>query len=195
MLAVYELTAERARLRKVLAADELPVRQTVSLAFSPDSRFLAAATAPPEGHLACWLWEKQQLAATVRVQAAGDGPCQVMAAGPAASKTPKPQLCRRLCGSLLTLLLAAGWFFGSILHWWIKRSNFSSTSSRCEVGHRFILQEMCTVRFPVATWLLSTARGRECSIFNFMQFLQTFLTFAVGLPQQYDTRLKFCIDP
>ncbi|NWZ34085.1 CFA57 protein, partial [Brachypodius atriceps] len=77
VLAVYELTAERARLRKVLAADELPVRQTVSLAFSPDSRFLAAATAPPEGHLACWLWEKQQLAATVRVQAAGDGPCQV----------------------------------------------------------------------------------------------------------------------
>ncbi|NXQ57490.1 CFA57 protein, partial [Anthoscopus minutus] len=77
VLAVYELTAERARRRKVLAADELPARQTVSLAFSPDSRFLAAATAPPEGHLTCWLWEKQQLAAAVRVQASGDGPCQV----------------------------------------------------------------------------------------------------------------------
>ncbi|NXW67652.1 CFA57 protein, partial [Hirundo rustica] len=77
VLAVYELTAERARRRKVLAADELPERQTVSLAFSPDSRLLAAATAPPEGHLACWLWEKQQLAAAVRVQAAGSGPCQV----------------------------------------------------------------------------------------------------------------------
>ncbi|KAL2301784.1 hypothetical protein Nmel_011180 [Mimus melanotis] len=77
VLTVYELTAEGARRRKVLAAAELPARQTVSLAFSPDSRFLAAATAPPEGHLACWLWEKQQLAASVRVQAAGDGPCQV----------------------------------------------------------------------------------------------------------------------
>lgn len=96
VLAVYELTAERARLRKVLAADELPARQTVSLAFSPDSRFLAAATAPPEGHLACWLWEKQQLAATVRIQAAGDGPCQVMAPAPPASKTSKPELCQRV---------------------------------------------------------------------------------------------------
>ncbi|NWV96642.1 CFA57 protein, partial [Machaerirhynchus nigripectus] len=66
VLAVYELTAERARRRKGLAADELPARQ-----------LLAAATAPPEGHLTCWLWQKQQLAASVRVPAAGDGPCQV----------------------------------------------------------------------------------------------------------------------
>ncbi|XP_068879220.1 cilia- and flagella-associated protein 57 [Aphelocoma coerulescens] len=77
VLAVYELTAERARRRRVLAAAELPARQVVSLAFSPDSQFLAAATAPPEGHLTFWLWEKQQLAASVRVPAAGDGPCQV----------------------------------------------------------------------------------------------------------------------
>ncbi|KAM3668616.1 cilia- and flagella-associated protein 57 [Ammospiza maritima maritima] len=77
VLAVYELSAERARRRKVLAAEEQPARQAVSLAFSPDSQLLAAATAPPEGHLACWLWEKQQLVATVRVPAAGDGPCQV----------------------------------------------------------------------------------------------------------------------
>ncbi|NXN86691.1 CFA57 protein, partial [Bombycilla garrulus] len=77
VLAGYELTAERARRRKVLASDELPARQTVSVAFSPDSRVLAAATAPPEGSLCCWLWEKQQLVATVRVPTAGDGPCQV----------------------------------------------------------------------------------------------------------------------
>ncbi|NXS78086.1 CFA57 protein, partial [Erpornis zantholeuca] len=77
VLAVYELKAERARRRKVLASDELPARQVVSLAFSPNSQFLAAATAPPEGHLVWWLWEKPQLAASVRVPAAGDGPCQV----------------------------------------------------------------------------------------------------------------------
>lgn len=86
VLAVYELAAERARRRKVLATDELPARHIVSLAFSPDSRFLAAATAPPEGHLACWLWEKQQLAASVRVPAAGHGPCQVTAPAPPAPK-------------------------------------------------------------------------------------------------------------
>lgn len=79
VLAVYELTAERARRRKVLAAEELPARQAVSLAFSPDCRLLAAATAPPEGHLSCWLWEKQQLVAAVSLPAAGGGPCQVTA--------------------------------------------------------------------------------------------------------------------
>nr|XP_030134824.1 cilia- and flagella-associated protein 57 isoform X1 [Taeniopygia guttata] len=77
VLAVYELTAERARRRKVLAAEELPARQAVSLAFSPDCRLLAAASAPPEGHLSCWLWEKQQLLAAVLLPAAGGGPCQV----------------------------------------------------------------------------------------------------------------------
>lgn len=176
VLAVYELTAERARRRKVLAAEELPARQTVSLAFSPDSRFLAAATAPPEGHLTCWLWEKQQLAAAVRVQAAGDGPCQVRAPAPPASKAAAPELCQRLRRSLLTLPFAAHWFFGSILRFsklWIKRSNFSSTSRSCEVGHMFIPQDVCTVRFPVATApvFLHGKRRRGLHTVDFIQFL------------------------
>ncbi|NXK97716.1 CFA57 protein, partial [Formicarius rufipectus] len=56
---------------------ELPARQVVSLAFSPDSRYLAAATALPEGLLTCWLWEKRRLAAAVRIEGPGSGPCQV----------------------------------------------------------------------------------------------------------------------
>lgn len=174
VLAVYELTAERARRRKVLAADELPARQVVSLAFSPNSQFLAAATAPPEGHLTCWLWEKQQLAASVRVPAAGDGPCQVTAPPPPASPTAHPELCRRL--SLLTLPFTADWFFGGILHFskrCIKGSNFNSTSSRCEAGHTFILQD---VHGAFSRCHMAFIQGKRRRGFHTVDFI-VFLTF------------------
>ncbi|XP_049664246.1 cilia- and flagella-associated protein 57 [Accipiter gentilis] len=77
VLTVYELSSVPARRRRTLAAAELPAREAVALAFSPDCRYLAAATAPPEGHLTYWLWEKQRLMAAVRLEAPGSGVCQV----------------------------------------------------------------------------------------------------------------------
>ncbi|NXI62239.1 CFA57 protein, partial [Anseranas semipalmata] len=77
-LTVYELSSvPPPRRRRTLAAAELAGRDAVSLAFSPDGRYLAAVTAPPEVHLACWLWEKQRLMAAVCVEAPGSGGCQV----------------------------------------------------------------------------------------------------------------------
>ncbi|NXX79282.1 CFA57 protein, partial [Urocolius indicus] len=76
VLTVYELSVP-ARRRRTLAAAQLPQRVAVSLAFSPDCRYLAAATAPPGGHLTYWLWDKQRLMAEVRMEAAGSGFCQV----------------------------------------------------------------------------------------------------------------------
>ncbi|NXV71523.1 CFA57 protein, partial [Atlantisia rogersi] len=76
VVTVYELSSVPAR-RRTLAAAELPARGAVSLAFSPDCRYLAAATAPPEGHLTYWLWEKARLMAAVRVESPGSSVCQV----------------------------------------------------------------------------------------------------------------------
>ncbi|XP_030311238.1 cilia- and flagella-associated protein 57 isoform X1 [Calypte anna] len=70
VLTVHELSSVRRR-------KTLPAREAVSLAFSPDSRYLAVATAPPEGFLTCWLWEKKRLMAEVPVEAPGSGVCQV----------------------------------------------------------------------------------------------------------------------
>ncbi|NXJ02798.1 CFA57 protein, partial [Psophia crepitans] len=77
VLTVLELSSVSTRRRRTLATAELPAREAVSLAFSPDCRYLAAATAPPEGHLTYWLWEKQQLMAAVRLESPGSGVCQV----------------------------------------------------------------------------------------------------------------------
>lgn len=91
VLTVYELSEVPARRRRRLAAAaELPAREAVSLAFSPDCRYLAAATAPPEGHLTYWLWEKQRLMAVVRLQAPGSGICQVTAAALGGSPSTVP---------------------------------------------------------------------------------------------------------
>uniref|UniRef100_A0A8B9NKF6 Cilia and flagella associated protein 57 n=1 Tax=Accipiter nisus TaxID=211598 RepID=A0A8B9NKF6_9AVES len=76
-VVLHALSSVPARRRRTLAAAELPAREAVSLAFSPDCRYLAAATAPPEGHLTYWLWEKQRLMAAVRLEAPGSGVCQV----------------------------------------------------------------------------------------------------------------------
>ncbi|NWW51325.1 CFA57 protein, partial [Pedionomus torquatus] len=77
VLAVCDLSELPERRRKTLAAAELPTREVVALAFSPDCRYLAAITLPPEGHLTYWLWEKQRLMAAVRVEALGSSVCQV----------------------------------------------------------------------------------------------------------------------
>uniref|UniRef100_A0A8B9F126 Cilia and flagella associated protein 57 n=1 Tax=Amazona collaria TaxID=241587 RepID=A0A8B9F126_9PSIT len=77
VLTVYDLSSVPARRRRTLSAAELPERVAVSLAFSPDCQYLAAATAPPEGHLTYWLWEKQRLMAAVRLEAPGSSVCQV----------------------------------------------------------------------------------------------------------------------
>ncbi|NWR55089.1 CFA57 protein, partial [Bucorvus abyssinicus] len=88
VLTVYELSSETARRRRMLSASELPAREAVALAFSPDCRYLAAATAPPEAHLTYWLWEKQRLMAAVRIEAPGSGVCQV-----SFSPQDNPQVC------------------------------------------------------------------------------------------------------
>uniref|UniRef100_A0A8C3TAC3 Cilia- and flagella-associated protein 57 n=1 Tax=Chelydra serpentina TaxID=8475 RepID=A0A8C3TAC3_CHESE len=65
-ITIYELSSVPCKKRKVLSVFDFPVQEFVSLAFSPDSKYLVAQTGPPESNLAYWMWEKQRTMAIVK---------------------------------------------------------------------------------------------------------------------------------
>ncbi|XP_032633573.1 cilia- and flagella-associated protein 57 isoform X1 [Chelonoidis abingdonii] len=66
IITIYELSSVPCKKRKVLSVFDFPVQEFVSLAFSPDSKYLVAQTGPPESNLAYWMWEKQRTMAVVK---------------------------------------------------------------------------------------------------------------------------------
>ncbi|XP_038268117.1 cilia- and flagella-associated protein 57 isoform X1 [Dermochelys coriacea] len=65
-ITIYELSSVPCKKRKVLSVFDFPVQEFVSLAFSPDSKYLVAQTGPPESNLAYWMWEKQRTMAIAK---------------------------------------------------------------------------------------------------------------------------------
>ncbi|KAL6068558.1 hypothetical protein STEG23_000961 [Scotinomys teguina] len=65
-ITIYELSSIPCRKRKVLNNFDFQVQKFVSMAFSPDSKYLLTQTSPPESNLVYWLWEKQKVMAIVR---------------------------------------------------------------------------------------------------------------------------------
>ncbi|XP_075386789.1 cilia- and flagella-associated protein 57 [Tenrec ecaudatus] len=66
VITIYELSAIPCRKRKILNNFDFPVQKFISMAFSPDSKYLLAQTSTPESNLVYWLWEKQKVMAIVR---------------------------------------------------------------------------------------------------------------------------------
>ncbi|XP_072505212.1 cilia- and flagella-associated protein 57 isoform X6 [Notamacropus eugenii] len=65
-ITIYELSSVPCRKRKVLSNFDFTVQKFVSMAFSPDSKYLVAQTGPPESNLIYWMWEKQKVMAIIR---------------------------------------------------------------------------------------------------------------------------------
>ncbi|XP_027693938.1 cilia- and flagella-associated protein 57 isoform X3 [Vombatus ursinus] len=65
-ITIYELSSVPCRKRKVLSNFDFTVQKFISLAFSPDSKYLVAQTGPPESNLIYWMWEKQKVMAIIR---------------------------------------------------------------------------------------------------------------------------------
>ncbi|XP_068949908.1 cilia- and flagella-associated protein 57-like [Petaurus breviceps papuanus] len=65
-ITIYELSSVPCRKRKVLNNFDFTVNKFISLAFSPDSKYLVAQTGPPESNLIYLMWEKQKVMAIVR---------------------------------------------------------------------------------------------------------------------------------
>ncbi|XP_043941309.1 cilia- and flagella-associated protein 57 [Protopterus annectens] len=65
-VTVYDLQIIPSKKRKVLSVSDFAVQEFVSLAFSPDSRYLITQTGQPEWTLVYWMWDKQKVMATAK---------------------------------------------------------------------------------------------------------------------------------
>ncbi|KAM6217017.1 cilia- and flagella-associated protein 57 [Rhynchocyon petersi] len=77
VITIYELSAIPCRKRKILNSFDFPVQKFISMAFSPDSKYLLAQTSTPESNLVYWLWEKQKVMAIVRTDTQNNAIYQV----------------------------------------------------------------------------------------------------------------------
>ncbi|XP_006886680.1 PREDICTED: WD repeat-containing protein 65 [Elephantulus edwardii] len=77
VITIYELSAIPCRKRKILNNFDFPVQKFISMAFSPDSKYLLAQTSTPESNLVYWLWEKQKVMAIVRTDTQNNAVYQV----------------------------------------------------------------------------------------------------------------------
>ncbi|KAE8609812.1 hypothetical protein XENTR_v10011917 [Xenopus tropicalis] len=65
-VTIYDLASVPFKKRKVLSAPDLTAHEFVSIAFSPDSKYLVAQSGFPEWQIIFWMWEKQKVMATVK---------------------------------------------------------------------------------------------------------------------------------
>ncbi|XP_004484496.1 cilia- and flagella-associated protein 57 isoform X1 [Dasypus novemcinctus] len=77
VITIYELSSIPCRKRKILSNFDFPVQKFISMAFSPDSKYLLAQASPPESNLVYWLWEKQKVMAIVRTDTQNNAIYQV----------------------------------------------------------------------------------------------------------------------
>ena len=64
IITIYDLHSLRKR--KILSSPEVQSAEYVSLAFSPDSKYLAAQGGRPDWTLLYWTWEKSKVMASTR---------------------------------------------------------------------------------------------------------------------------------
>lgn len=65
-ITIYDLASTPFKKRKVLSAPDILCQELVSIAFSPDSKYLVALSGSPEWQIIFWMWEKQKVMASVR---------------------------------------------------------------------------------------------------------------------------------
>lgn len=65
-ITIYDLASMPFKKRKVLSAPDFTAHEFVSIAFSPDSKYLVALSGSPEWQIIFWMWEKQKVMASVR---------------------------------------------------------------------------------------------------------------------------------
>uniref|UniRef100_H2ZKC8 Cilia- and flagella-associated protein 57 n=1 Tax=Ciona savignyi TaxID=51511 RepID=H2ZKC8_CIOSA len=94
-VTIYDMLHDQSKKRKTLSAPELQTSEFVSLAFSPDSKYLIAQGSRPEWMLVYWAWEKSKIMATMKTTNQSGQPVYqvlfVLLVFPASLLTPSAQ--------------------------------------------------------------------------------------------------------
>ncbi|XP_069083885.1 cilia- and flagella-associated protein 57 [Pleurodeles waltl] len=76
-ITIYELASVPSKRRKQLTMSDFPVHDFVSMAFSPDTKYLAVQCGEPDWNIIYWMWEKQKVMAVVKVDYQNNSAYQV----------------------------------------------------------------------------------------------------------------------
>uniref|UniRef100_H2N7Q7 Cilia- and flagella-associated protein 57 n=1 Tax=Pongo abelii TaxID=9601 RepID=H2N7Q7_PONAB len=130
-ITIYELSSIPCRKRKVLNNFDFQVQKFISMAFSPDSKYLLAQTSPPESNLVYWLWEKQKVMAIVRIDTQNNPVYQV-----SFSPQDNTQVCVTGHGMFKLLRFAEGT---------LKQTNFQRGEPQNYLAHTWVADDKIVV--------------------------------------------------
>ncbi|XP_058298827.1 cilia- and flagella-associated protein 57 isoform X3 [Hylobates moloch] len=130
-ITIYELSSIPCRKRKVLNNFDFQVQKFISMAFSPDSKYLLAQTSPPESNLVYWLWEKQKVMAIVTIDTQNNPVYQV-----SFSPQDNTQVCVTGNGMFKLLRFAEGT---------LKQTNFHRGEPQNYLAHTWVADDQIVV--------------------------------------------------
>ncbi|XP_029425353.1 cilia- and flagella-associated protein 57 isoform X1 [Nannospalax galili] len=130
-ITIYELSSIPCRKRKVLNNFDFQVQKFVSMAFSPDSKYLLTQTSPPESNLVYWLWEKQKVMAVIRTDTQNNPVYQV-----SINPQDNTQVCATGNGLFKLLRFAEGT---------LKQTNFQRGESPNYLAHAWVSDDRIIV--------------------------------------------------
>ncbi|XP_032157654.1 cilia- and flagella-associated protein 57 isoform X1 [Mustela erminea] len=131
IITIYELSSIPCRKRKILNNFDFPVQRFISMAFSPDSKYLLTQTSPPESNLVYWLWEKQKVMAMIRTDSQNNAAYQV-----SFNPQDNTQVCVTGNGMFKLLRFAEGT---------LKQTNFQRGESHNYLAHAWVSEDKIIV--------------------------------------------------
>ncbi|XP_043430574.1 cilia- and flagella-associated protein 57 [Prionailurus bengalensis] len=131
VITIYELSSIPCRKRKILNNFDFPVQRFISMAFSPDSKYLLTQTSPPESNLVYWLWEKQKVMAIIRTDFQNNAVYQV-----SFNPQDNTQVCVTGNGMFKLLRFAEGT---------LKQTNFQRGEPQNYLAHTWVSEDKIIV--------------------------------------------------
>ncbi|XP_069498550.1 cilia- and flagella-associated protein 57 [Ambystoma mexicanum] len=130
-ITIYELASVPSKRRKQLTMPEFMAQEFVSMAFSPDSKYLVALCGAPEWNIIYWMWEKQKVLAVMKVDYQNN---------PAYQVTFSPQDNTLICVTGNTFFKVLRYIEGNF-----KQTNFGKVEPQNYLSHAWLSDDKIVV--------------------------------------------------